>query len=194
MIIKIGNFLAEDERNDLLRYARMLTAQDRWNYSDMYNEEWYNRCMDISMLDREDFGFGLEIDIKIKEILERIRVRMAEEIMRAHSLDKEIYADCVQLVRWPEGSSQGVHSDSAYESGGDHPSPWRVYSAIVYLNDDYDGGNTYFPQHDLSVIPKAGSLLTFPCTLEYMHGVSEVKNRTRFTIATFWTYDKNKEI
>jgi hypothetical protein len=78
--------------------------------------------------------------------------------------------------------------------GGDEPSPWRVVSAIVYLNDDYDGGNTYFPQYDLSITPKAGNLLTFPCTLEYMHGVSEVKNHTRFTIATFWTYDKNKEI
>lgn len=56
-----------------------------------------------------------------------------------------------------------------YEKGGffkrhlDHHSyklpRMRVISMFIYLNDDFEGGETYFDQFDLSVKPKAGRAL-----------------------------------
>jgi prolyl 4-hydroxylase len=37
----------------------------------------------------------------------------------------------------------------------------RVITAIVYLNDDFTGGNTTFPLLNISIAPKVGRLLYF---------------------------------
>ena len=37
----------------------------------------------------------------------------------------------------------------------------REKTAILYLNDDYDGGETYFPLEDIKINPKEGNLLVF---------------------------------
>jgi len=48
------------------------------------------------------------------------------------------------------------------------------------------GGELYFTQHNLKVKPKAGTLVTFPGTDEYLHGVANVlPGKTRYVISTF---------
>mgnify|MGYP000379967471 FL=1 len=60
------------------------------------------------------------------------------------------------------------------------------YSSVFYLNDDYDGGELFFPEFDLTIKPKLGDLITFPTNSMYMHAVKEVKSGTRYTIALSW--------
>lgn len=43
------------------------------------------------------------------------------------------------------------------------------YAALLYLNDDYEGGEIYFPQYDLHIKPESGDLIFFPGTHRYMH-------------------------
>jgi hypothetical protein len=44
-----------------------------------------------------------------------------------------------------------------------------VASFILYLNDDFDGGNTLFLNDKLKVSPKKGSILMFPCGPYFIH-------------------------
>jgi predicted 2-oxoglutarate/Fe(II)-dependent dioxygenase YbiX len=97
--------------------------------------------------------------------------------------------------KYPTGSYADPHSDSSELDGT--PNAWQMnkYACILYLNDSYDGGAIYFPQHNLDIHPGAGSLVVFEGSHEYLHGVREITNGDRFTILAFWddessTYDK----
>lgn len=61
------------------------------------------------------------------------------------------------------------------------------YTAIIYLNDNYDGGNLYFPDYGIEIQHSAGQLVYFPANTEYAHGVSEVKKNTRWNLITHLT-------
>jgi len=55
-------------------------------------------------------------------------------------------------------------------------SPYNVpeFSYIVYLNDEFDGGNTMFLNDRLKVVPKKGSILCFPVDMYHIHKSSRV--------------------
>ena len=68
----------------------------------------------------------------------------------------------------------------------------RIATFIMYLNDDFEGGATYFPDLDLRVTPKAGSALYFQYNytgvlknLRTKHVGETVTAGTKY-IATIW--------
>ncbi len=66
-------------------------------------------------------------------------------------------AECIenlQIVRYAEGQEFKVHFDSNKGNA-------RVHTLLVYLNDAFEGGETYFPEIDLKVKPRKGRMLYF---------------------------------
>lgn len=115
------------------------------------------------------------------------------EIIKKHYNETNIYPDLIQIVRWFDGMSQPPHADDMTNTevkGLEH----RKYGSIIYLNDNYSGGKTYYPQHNFEVTPKSGRLAVHSGTPKYMHGVTEISGGTRYTIASFWTNDIRKSI
>lgn len=103
--------------------------------------------------------------------------------------EKEIYSDTLQIVRWFEGMNQPPHADDMTNTetkGYDH----RHYGSILYLNDNYSGGNTYYPEHNIKIEPVAGTLAIHPGDPEHLHGVTEIFGGMRYTIASFWTREQ----
>jgi len=104
------------------------------------------------------------------------------------------YPENTELVRWFPGDSMSVHSDNSWTEGNgledqkgiEHPTNYRTYSAIFYINDDYEGGEIYFPGFDIEIKPKQGSLVIFPSNDNYTHGVKEVTKLNRYTIAAWY--------
>ena len=104
------------------------------------------------------------------------------------------YPENTELVKWIPGDSMSIHSDNSWTEGNgletqkgvDHPTKYRTYSAIFYINDDYEGGEIYFPNWDIEIKPKTGSLVIFPSNEEYIHGVKEVKNLNRYSTAVWY--------
>lgn len=67
------------------------------------------------------------------------------------------------------------------------------FGAIIYFNDDYEGGEIDYLEHNFSYKPKAGSIVFHYAT--NVHAVAMVKSGHRFTHSTylqdsFWV-DKN---
>jgi predicted 2-oxoglutarate/Fe(II)-dependent dioxygenase YbiX len=95
------------------------------------------------------------------------------------------------LNKWEVGDNLTQHIDSAQDfeqflgSGAAWPPSVVLYSSILYLNDDYEGGEIRFTEHGVSVKPKAGTLLIFPSTDMYPHEVTEITSGTRYTFALF---------
>jgi hypothetical protein len=101
---------------------------------------------------------------------------------------KVLYPDYTDLVYWPNGLSMGVHADNVWENGEPNYVSYRMYSGVAYLNDDYEGGQTFFPELDMKIEPKIGKLVVFPSNAEYKHGVTPVVGE-RYTMPIWFTED-----
>ena len=84
--------------------------------------------------------------------------------------------DWVEIVRWPIGSHQPLHFDNAKDN--------TTLASIVYLNDKFDGGQTYF-ENGRVVKPQKGRALFFDGKY-FKHGVNAVSGSERFVIAAWY--------
>ncbi len=80
-----------------------------------------------------------------------------------------------------EGST-GDHYDAHYDGG---VLDRRWISAIIYLNDDYEGGELEFVHFGVKIKPKVGSVIIFPSNYAYSHIAHSVKSGTKYAIVTF---------
>jgi hypothetical protein len=72
---------------------------------------------------------------------------------------------------------------------------WDGYLACnLYLNDDYNGGQIYFPEREyLTIKPKANSLIMWPGNKHFIHGIKKTKITSRYVYGIFMKfaeYDK----
>lgn len=61
----------------------------------------------------------------------------------------------------------------------------RDLSLVYFLNDDFTGGELFFPDLDLVINPEAGTLVCFPSDHNFIHGVRPVIAGHRYTIVTW---------
>ncbi len=181
----IENFLSDSEIKEFLDLYEHIDDNKMWQKSDM--EFWQDRIFDLSVY-LETFK-----NKEKQKFFMNILKRMRSEMISHFELDSLIHADTMQLVKWKDGSEQGAHADSCNDDGSDNFTAWREYSAVIYLNDDYDGGETYFTNYEISVEPQAGGMLMFMADLDHRHGVNKVINGERKTLITFWSKEvKNR--
>lgn len=112
-----------------------------------------------------------------------------KKISLDYSLSEDIYPEYLGLVKWEIGDVQHPHADGE-EVNGKHQFYWRNFGCVLYLNDDYDGGEIYFPNQNIEIKPKPNTLVFFPGTLEFLHGVNPITKGIRYTLTSFWTFDK----
>jgi hypothetical protein len=115
--------------------------------------------------------------------------RITQRLRRFYELTAPIFADTVSLVRWWPGMSMDPHADRANPDGGYHGFPHRDFGSIVYINEDYEGGELYFPRLDLVVKPTLGLLVAFTGGWHHEHAVIKVRARDRLTMSAFYTFD-----
>lgn len=62
------------------------------------------------------------------------------------------------------------------------------YTIVIYLNDNYDGGELRFvePEIDVKIKPKAGSIVIFPSFMPYKHESMYVSNGRKMLITHHW--------
>jgi hypothetical protein len=125
---------------------------------------------------------------KVKMLLNKYSDILCSRHAEIHNLNAEVYTTEAFLSLWQEGASAGVHKDNHYGY------EFLEYSTVIYLNDQYDGGEICFPLLGYMYKPKAGDIVLFPCSTDkYLHGVLPVRGGNRFTIAMWHTTDKTKE-
>lgn len=93
------------------------------------------------------------------------------------------YREGVQLLKYEEGQYYNNHYDMA---------PWkdtheynRTFSIVLYLNEEFEGGRTIFPNKAYK--PKAGQALIFPSNWCFPHRCEPVSSGTKLAAVT-WYY------
>lgn len=108
------------------------------------------------------------------------------------------------LRKYPEGASLGVHCDGVslsqhgnlidymrdYDPTSLHPTTITEGAMVLYINDDYEGGELFFPDIDLEIKPKSGQLIAWPSGPFFEHGVKEISSGNRYVVSSFLTNPK----
>ena len=88
--------------------------------------------------------------------------------------------ESAQILHYPCG--EGFYKPHVDDEPGSH----RIFSALLYLNDVEDGGETYFNKFDISIKPKAGTLALFPANYIYIHEARTPKSNDKFVIVAWF--------
>jgi predicted 2-oxoglutarate/Fe(II)-dependent dioxygenase YbiX len=105
----------------------------------------------------------------------------AEKYAKIYEIeDKPEIAKDFVLNKYAEGEEMGQHTD------WNEDQKTLEYSFVIYLNDDYEGGELWFSKQDIKVKPKAGSIILFPSKEPYLHGSLKLTSGRKIFIPHFW--------
>ncbi len=173
----IDNFISKEECDYLVNTVKNV---EPWEAGG--SDFWDNRSLNaINVYNNIDKAAG--------ELLYKIKQKIEVSILELYN-EPVIYSDLFQIVRWFPEMEQPPHADDMTNSEGNDWFHHRHYGVILYLNDDYEGGHTFYPQHNFEIIPKAGTLAIHPGDPDHLHGVTKIKNSKRYTVASFWTREE----
>ena len=82
------------------------------------------------------------------------------------------------ILKYVSGGELPPHQDIGVSS--------RSLSVLSYLNDDYEGGEISFPQSNVTLKPKAGSIVFFPSNFIYVHTIAKMKSGVRYAIPSWF--------
>lgn len=192
MIVELENFMTEDEINFLENAARNIKI---WDVTESHTNEngtviydadyWKDRVASRPSLDKNDPSIGPVIEglfKKLKPVIENFYNVVAVPTGQT-------------IVRWLPGQLQNPHADKELHDGPDaglpNDFPYYDIASLFYLNDDYEGGELYFPLQGIQFKPKRGAAYFFPGDKNFIHGVTEIKSGIRYTCPFFWTIIKH---
>ena len=187
-IVTLENFMTQEELEYLDTFAKNNTA---WDVTEShYNEDgvciydasyWENRVATENTLNATDK--------KIVEVIKGMQARLKVEVDKFFRVDAK--PTSAALVRWLPGQLQMPHADKELHEGDQRgkPNDFPYYdiAGLFYLNDDYEGGELYFPLQRIQFKPKRGAAYFFPGDMNYIHGVTEITSGIRYTSPFFWT-------
>jgi len=75
-----------------------------------------------------------------------------------------------------------------YDVNGSGGTEKRLFAVLMYLNDVDEGGETEFPEWNISVSPKKGRILLFPCNYLFLHQGNVPISHDKYMIAMFIYY------
>ena len=147
------------------------------------NPAWDKRTLSL---------FHDEVPMEIQEYAWEYLQKAEREIEKVAG--QTVYPDLLGYAKWFGHHHQLPHADGEFEDGTQHPFHWRKFGCVYYLNDDYEGGEIYFPNQNIEMVPPPNTMVFFPGDTLHLHGVRHVTKGVRHTIASFWGYDKSKRI
>lgn len=184
-VFAVKNFLTQDEIQYIMSRVETYTEQD-WRHR--YIEEMKASCL-------EKFGRD-DIEALVEEGLLEVTWDFADKNVAFDDFDfkdkitkraQEIF-DAVGDVklngfhvvhRLYEGSELKAHYDQ-------YSDKLIEYAAILYVNEGYTAGALFFTHLNLEIYPEPGTLMIFPGTEEFHHGVHPVgPGPVRYNLPSF---------
>lgn len=158
-----------DIKEDFLNNERVLIFENLCNILKNSNHDI------VTVQDIQNLNSKIPIQT-IKEVCGLIKLRVARHF---NVPPKNFYLDegTPSLRKYDSTSNYGPHVDQAH----------RQFTAVYYINDNYEGGEFYFSDTGVCIKPKANSLIIFNSKMK--HGILPVDSGERFTMSWWYTFD-----
>jgi len=196
-VLSIKNFISKEELQEMFNIIKPLTEAD-WSIE--YIASLKEFCLDKFGRDDVDnlvaegkFEITPGWDDKIYTLkdhdVQRTLFARLNSVLAKNSSDLEL-TGLASIQRMQPETKLTEHTDQ-------HTDPSIRYAAILYLNDDYLGGELFFVNKDLALKPETGTLVLFPGNEEFEHGVKHVlAGPIRYVLVSFIKvknfYENNK--
>lgn len=120
-----------------------------------------------------------ENDIEVLKLMQEYAHKVYDFVLENYEGPFQDFIDeKTHIAKFVAGNGMHEHFDSSRPND---------IATLVYLNDDYVGGDIYFPKYNISYKPKPGDLLCFPDNPDYVHGVKTIDLGTRYTAPRWFT-------
>lgn len=173
----IQDFLDTDSVYELYNNA-MRSSKEPATVGKMINGEYktdYNKWCTAEFVDYSDYK------VLVDDCVEKVK-ELVEQTFRLKCIGTELH-----FLYYKNGASYKSHIDGQKITGSDVTRVTeRDITCVLYLNDDYDGGEIYFDFFSKDYKPNTGDLLIYPTTWQYLHGVKPVKGE-RYCIVIWFT-------
>jgi len=196
-LIYIKNFITQDELEGV---KKIIDAASQKDWEKHYMASLANFCM-------EKFGRS-DVDKLVEEGKFEITQGWMDKTLslQGNNLSMKLWLRINSIVHGCDNSLMlcglstiqrlppGVELKSHVDQDTD---PSIRYAVVLYLNDDYNAGELFFDNLNISLKPESRSLLFFPGNIKYKHGVRHVSDGpVRYVIVGFVKeidfYKKNK--
>jgi hypothetical protein len=197
-IVEIPDFLDENTAKSMISYVE--SKGEDWGDIAFYG----SLGMGLAPNDPGLAEHGLE-----GNFFEDLREKFKEAVELV--FERKVRPNTSHAQKWDVGGFASPHSDNSDFSGVPNAFEINKYVGILYLNDNYDGGELYFVEDSgkksenldmdgvpvpvwnepyLSFKPNAYSYYVFPGGVENIHGVTEILDGTRYTMVSFWDFEE----
>lgn len=161
---EIEDFISHEESSILLKTIADLSDKDWGLDENGVPKGWLGRHYEPFM----------KMKLDVETVMNSITVRLEgifNNYTRIHKVN--------HLLRALPGQGMGVHRDDIAEQD-----KVNMFGIVIYINDDYEGGEIIYPEHGLEYKPKARSLVVHKASCP--HGVNDViGTKTRYTMTSF---------
>jgi hypothetical protein len=179
-VLEIPGFVTEKFCKDAIDYINagdtscLVHSHQKHLASDTENNflkncfQWSEECL-VGDIDPQD-GFGfvdiLKVSAKIKENVESLA-------------NSSLYNAKIAFHKYVADSWGPEHVDNC------------PYASILYLNDNYEGGELVFTKKNVSIKPNSRSVYIFR-GIGNAHKVNKIVGNDRYALVSFWKHKDSK--
>jgi len=177
----ISRILVSENTLSLKECTFLIALYDR--YSELSSRRDYTRrpllhYYTLRDADSESASWVYGVTLRCKEKI--------EDYLRT----PELFVESLFVACLSSGESHIAHADNERRENGrwvPNHTPNRDYTGLVYLNDDFTGGELVFPDRDVVIAPKPGLLVGFPSNHKFVHAVPKVLSGKRYSLPVWFT-------
>lgn len=184
-ILQVKNLVDKD---DLLIIQNFLPTINEWMDSgqNQYDQNgvctydasyWKDRQCSSEIL----FRIAPDIYALINKYISKMKIIM-EDFYNVKLLERPPV-----IIKWNPGTEQKPHADKQLNDGSPNPFPDYDINSLIYYNNDFQGGELYYPEFDLVIEPEPGLAVAHPGDIHYLHGVKKIISGERYTTPSFYT-------
>jgi len=159
----------------------------KWNEAMVgYNEKMpeYRDCYDLKIGPKHWPHLPSELS-EIKNVYEdynSILTTCLTDYERRYNFKME-FMEAINFIKYGEGQHFQVHTDSGF-------SYFCTLSSVGFFNDDYEGGELWFPYLNLKFKAQKGDVIFFPSNYIYEHGSQAVTKGIKYSAVTMYNYNE----
>lgn len=129
------------------------------------------------------YYFDREKDSVLFDFVDKIFEQYLNDYRSRYYIPKLKYIS-IEALKYEPGEKYVMH----FDNGSKHVAN-RIVSTVIYLNDNYEGGEIEFTNFDIKVKPKKASMVIFPSNYPYMHIAHQVNSGVRYALNIFTEYE-----
>jgi predicted 2-oxoglutarate/Fe(II)-dependent dioxygenase YbiX len=189
------NVVSKEGINFLIEHAKN-TKKERMGVFDPHkaNEKKINNSssgqgkIDLNIRDVESADISNILE-EVKDLYQNI----VDYVINPHYGFKINDSEIPQLLVYGKGGHYNAHVDGVSKwKNPDGSIIWkksadRDLSTVIFLNDDFEGGEFVFPELRIRIRPEPGLLIAFPSSEYYLHKVEPVISGTRYAMVNWMT-------